>query len=256
MDQENKQLAAIIERTEAGLPSTIPLESRPPPDLAMICRTIEHTLLAPDATSQQIDTLCFDAVQYDFVGVCIRAEWVSRVARNLRGFPIKIVCVIGFPEGTQSTADKVSEAIQAVADGATELDMVINYVWLKEGRFAEVLEEIRAVRNAAINRVGLKVILETSQLNRGEIIAGCVLSVLAGANYVKTSTGFNGPGATPENVAVMRAVCDSMEGHVRVKASGGIKTAQACKKMIQAGASRIGASSGVEIMDGITARAR
>lgn len=182
----------------------------------------------------------------------MRANYVSRAVKNLEGSAVGVACVIGFHEGTYSTEEKVAETKKAVGDKATELDMVLNYPWLKAGRYQDVYEDILAVRNASkiVDGVELKVILETAQLSREEIIAGCVISCLADVDYVKTSTGFNGPGASVENVALMRSVADAVKGEVKVKASGGVRTAEDCVKMIRAGAARIGASAGMKIVQG------
>ncbi|WEW57551.1 hypothetical protein PRK78_003018 [Emydomyces testavorans] len=247
----NEDWSSLIRQIKASLPSPIPISTRPVPEPASIAQTIDHTQLSLSATQSDIDALCAEARQYNFAAVCVRANYVSRAVQNLEGTSIGVACVVGFHEGTHSTAEKVSEAKEAVQKGANELDMVMNYPLLKEGRYMEVFEDIFAVRNAARD-VRLKVILETSQLSKDEIIAGCVVSCLAGADYVKTSTGFNGPGASAENVALMRAVCDLVNKHVKVKASGGVRTAEDCVRMIQAGAERIGASAGVKILEDAT----
>ncbi|MDI1487011.1 MAG: hypothetical protein OHK93_006273 [Ramalina farinacea] len=211
-------------------------------------KTIDHTLLKTDATEAQIDGLCDEARSYDFASVCVRLPWVQRAVQNLRGSPVRVVCVVGFHEGTQATSDKVSEAANAVKAGASELDMVLNWHQLKDEHYDEVCEDIVAVRKAAPSQVPLKVILETSQLSRAQIIAGCVIAEAAGAQFLKTSTGFCGQGATVGNVTLMKAVVGS---RLEVKASGGIKTSKDCRAMLEAGASRIGASSGKQIVDEI-----
>lgn len=211
-------------------------------------KTIDHTLLKTDATEAQIDALCDEARSYDFASVCVRLQWVQRAVQDLKGSPVRVACVVGFHEGTQATSDKVSEAANAVKDGALELDMVLNWQQLKADQFDEVYEDIVAVRQAAPSQVALKVILETSQLSRSQIIAGCVITEAAGAQFVKTSTGFCGQGATVDNVRLMKAVVGS---RLEVKASGGIKTSKDCGAMLEAGASRIGASSGKQIVDEI-----
>ena len=208
-------------------------------------KTIDHTLLKTDATQAQIDALCDEARSYGFASVCVRLPWVQRAVQNLQGSPVRVACVVGFHEGTQATSDKVSEAASAVKAGALELDMVLNWQKLKADQYDEVYEDIVAVRTASI-QVTMKVILETSQLSRSQIIAGCVIAEAAGAQFVKTSTGFCGQGATVENVGLMKAVVGS---RLKVKASGGIKTSKDCRAMLKAGASRIGASSGKQIVD-------
>lgn len=223
-----------------------------PDDPSLIAGTIDHTQLALSATKDQIDTLCTEAREYKFATVCVRLTHVERAVENLRDSGVGVACVVGFHEGTYSTEEKAAEARDAVGKGSTELDMVINYAWLKEKRYMDVYEDINAVRKAAgpRDKVALKVILETSQLSRDEVIAASVLACLGGANFIKTSTGFNGPGASVENVALMRAVAEEVRPGVEVKASGGVRTGDDCIKMIQAGASRIGASAGVKIAQG------
>lgn len=157
-----------------------------------------------------------------------------------------VACVVGFHEGTQSVEEKTTEAARAIDAGAKELDMVINHVLLRHKQYSEVYADIAAVRNVAPHPIILKVILETSQLSPREIIAGCKIAEVAGADYVKTSTGFNGQGATQENVRLMKSV---VGGNMKVKASGGVKTVNDCVVMMEAGAERIGTSSGVSIME-------
>ncbi|KAL1959562.1 hypothetical protein VTO42DRAFT_1597 [Malbranchea cinnamomea] len=226
------------------------LSKYPAPEPSRVPQFIDHTLLALSATEDQIDALCNEAREHSFAAVCVRLNYVERAVNNLKGTSVSVACTVGFHEGTYSTEEKVAEAKAAVQKGAAELDMVMNYVFLKEKKYTSVYEDIHAVRKAAgpSEKVVLKVIIETSQLSRDEIIAASVLSCLAGADYVKTSTGFNGPGANVENVALMRAVCDEVKPAVKVKASGGVRTGEDCIKMIQAGAGRIGASAGVKIV--------
>ena len=211
-------------------------------------KTIDHTLLKTDATGSQIDALCDEARSYDFASVCVRLPWVQRAVQNLQGSPVRVACVVGFHEGTQATSEKLSEAANAVKAGASELDMVLNWHQLKNDHYDEVYADILAVRKAAPSQVALKVILETAQLSRAQIIAGCVIAEAAGAQFVKTSTGFCGQGATVETVGLMKAVVGS---RLEIKASGGIKTSKDCRAMLEAGASRIGASSGKQILDEI-----
>ncbi|KAI1981100.1 hypothetical protein LOZ53_001642 [Ophidiomyces ophidiicola] len=244
----DEEWASRISQIKGSLPTPIPLTSRPVPELTALARTIDHTQLSLSATPFQIDTLCSEAREFNFATVCVRASYVSRAVKNLEGSPIGVACVVGFHEGTYPTDKKAVEAEEASKNGATELDMVMNYVQLKEGQYTAVFNDVQAVRNAAKD-VTLKVILETSQLSRDQVIAASVVSCLAGADYVKTSTGFNGPGARVEDVALMRAVCDLVSKEVKVKASGGVRTAGDCIKMIQAGADRIGASAGVKIVN-------
>ena len=215
-----------------------------------LAQAIDHTLLKLDANEAQIDSLCEEAKKYNFKAVCVRLNWVKRAIHNLRDTSVHVACVIGFHEGTHPTWEKVLEATRAAAEGALELDMVINYPSLKAEKFREVYEDIVAVSQAATSLVKLKVILETSQLSRSDIIAGCVIAEIAGADFVKTSTGFCGSGATLENVRLMRSVVGD---RLKVKASGGIKSTRDCIGMMEAGASRIGTSNGVAIVEGADA---
>ncbi|KKZ60576.1 deoxyribose-phosphate aldolase [[Emmonsia] crescens] len=255
----DSEWSTLISQTLADLPQ-INITNYPPPadPLTSIPKAIDHTQLSLTATEAQIDTLCTEAIKYNFATVCVRANYVSQAVVRLKGTSIGVACVIGFHEGTYSIADKVSETQGAILDGASELDMVVNYPLLKEGKYTDVYEDVLAVRKASeptpeggnvARKVGLKVILETSQLSREQIVAGCVISCLAGADFVKTSTGFNGSGASVENVALMRAVCETFGSGVKVKASGGVRTAGDCVNMMRAGAERIGASAGVKIVE-------
>ena len=207
--------------------------------------TIDHTLLKLDATQGQIDSLCEEARASNFKTVCVRLRWVERCVHNLKGSPVRVACVIGFHEGTSSTEEKAEEAAKAVKAGALELDMVTNWPLLKEKCFSEVYEDIAAVRKAALGDVILKVILETSQLDRYDIVAACTIAEVGKADFVKTSTGFCGQGATVENVRLMKSIVGD---RMKVKASGGVRTIEDCIAMIEAGAGRIGTSSGVAIM--------
>ncbi|PGH15259.1 deoxyribose-phosphate aldolase [Polytolypa hystricis UAMH7299] len=246
----NEEWSSLISKTSSSLPH-LQTSLYPSPDPSAIANTIDHTQLSLSATASQIDTLCAEAREHKFATVCVRANYVARAVENLRGTSVGVACVVGFHEGTYPTAEKVAQARDAVQNGATELDMVIDYPLLKEGKYTDVFEDVLAVRNAAEKGVvGLKVILETSQLSSDEIVAGSVISCLAGADFVKTSTGFNGAGASVENVALMRAVCEAIGKGTKVKASGGVRTAEDCVKMIRAGAERIGASAGVKIVSG------
>lgn len=229
---------------------TAPLGDWTAPYTGPLPQTIDHTLLKLDTDETSIDRLCTEAINHSFKTVCVRPPWVSRAVHNLHDTNVGVACVVGFHEGTYPTADKVAEAATALQAGATELDMVMNYPLLQQGHFLEVLEDVSAVRKVAPGDAVLKVILETSQLSRFDIVAGCVIAELAGANFVKTSTGFNGPGATIENVRLMKA---AVGNRVMVKASGGVRTLGSCEAMIRAGAHRIGTSSGVVIMESLGA---
>jgi len=213
------------------------------PDLA---RMIDHTLLRPDATTGEIETLCREAAHYGFASVCVNSCHVSLCATLLAGSPVKVCATIGFPLGAMSTGAKVQESRTALDDGARELDMVINIGMLKSGNLAYVEEDIRAVVQTAHPRGALvKVILETGLLKDEEKIAACTIAQRAGADFVKTSTGFGHGGASIADVALMRKTVGASLG---VKASGGIRTREDALAMVAAGATRIGASAGVRIL--------
>jgi deoxyribose-phosphate aldolase len=214
---------------------------------AEMAQFIDHTLLKPDATRAAMDTLCEEAISYGFKAVCVNSGWVGYVAKVLKGTPIAVCSVIGFPLGAMSAAAKAFEARQAVNDGARELDMVNNIGDLKSGNYKAVEQDIRAVRLEADHPVVLKVIIETCLLTHEEKIAACKIAQNAGADFVKTSTGFSIGGSTVEDVILMRKTVDPGMG---VKASGGIKDFGTAAAMIAAGATRIGAGAGVAIVNG------
>ncbi|MBL4848154.1 MAG: deoxyribose-phosphate aldolase [Planctomycetes bacterium] len=211
---------------------------------AKIASMIDHTLLKADASKEQVLHLCAEAAKYGFKSVCINPYWVPFAAETLKGHPVEICTVIGFPLGASQPAIKAAEARLAVDQGATEIDMVVNVGALKSGQLDVVEDDIRAVRNA-IPGVVLKVILETALLGDQEKIDGCKASQAAGADFVKTSTGFSTGGATAPDVALMRRVVGDGIG---VKASGGVRNQADAIRMIESGANRIGASAGVKIM--------
>ncbi|KAL2054183.1 hypothetical protein ABVK25_005722 [Lepraria finkii] len=235
-----------INQAEKDLPNTPVIFKVPDVGTEAFAKTIDHTLLKLDATKEQIDAICEEATRFDFKSVCVRLKWVDRVVHSLRGSSVDIACVVGFHEGTQDSAEKAADAKTAVDAGATELDMVMNYELLKQKKYSEVYTDVAAVRDVAPYPIILKVILETSQLSPREIVAGCKIAEAAKADFVKTSTGFNGKGATQENVRLMKSVVGD---NMKVKASGGVKTVNDCIAMMEAGAERIGASSGVGIME-------
>jgi deoxyribose-phosphate aldolase len=211
-----------------------------------IAKLIDHTLLKPDATYAQIDTLCDEAKKFGFASVCVNPVHVKRCAARLRGTNVLVCTVIGFPLGATPSEGKALEARRAVRDGARELDMVINVGALKSGDTRAVYEDIRVVAEVARESgVLLKVIIETSLLTDEEKIAACVAAKKARANFVKTSTGFAKGGATAHDVALM---AEAVEHKLGVKASGGVGSAADARKMILAGATRIGASVGVKIV--------
>ena len=206
---------------------------------------IDHTLLKADASDEAIDLLCEEAKQYHFASVCVNPCYVSRCYKNLLNSEVKVCTVIGFPLGANTTYIKTKEAVEAVFDGAKEVDMVINISRLKAHDDEYVRNEIVSIRNALRQDVILKVIIETCLLTEEEKVRACRLSLEAGANFVKTSTGFSTGGATKEDIALMRQTVGPEMG---VKASGGIRTKDDFLAMIEVGANRIGTSSGVKII--------
>jgi len=209
-------------------------------------RMIDHTLLKPEGTREQIEKLCREAAKYEFASVCVNPTWVSLAAQILRGTSVKVCTVIGFPLGATLTSVKRYEAAEALRLGAQELDMVMNVGALKSGDRTRVETDIRGVCDVVHAGGGsLKVILENVLLSRVEKIAACEICVGAHADFVKTSTGFAAGGATAEDVALMRATVGDRAG---VKAAGGIRTASDLKAMVAAGANRIGASASVAIL--------
>ena len=213
-----------------------------------LARMIDHTLLKPDATRFEIEQLCAEALRYGFASVCVNPSYVQTAARFLSGSPVKICTVIGFPLGATSTAAKVHEAIQAFNDGAREADMVMNIGMLKSGEHNFVRNDIAAVVEAGRTRNAvIKVILETCLLTDEEKISACSLAREAGADFVKTSTGFSKGGAAVQDIALMRKTVGAAMG---VKASGGIRTQEQALAMIAAGATRIGATASILIVTG------
>jgi deoxyribose-phosphate aldolase len=212
-----------------------------------IARLIDHTVLKADATRTEVLQVCAEALKYDFASVCVNSFWVPLVAGELRGSSVKTCTVAGFPLGAASTAAKVAETLEAVSQGASEVDMVINVGALKGGEPDVAQVDIAAVVEAAHQGGAIvKVIIETALLNRDEKVLACQLAVRAGAEFVKTSTGFAKTGATVEDIALMRATVGPGVG---VKASGGVRTLEDLKAMVAAGATRIGASSSVRIIE-------
>jgi len=211
-----------------------------------VAAMIDHTLLKPDATRQDIETLCREAAEYTFASVCVNPTWVSTCARLLAGTTVKVCTVIGFPLGATTPDTKHFETRRAIFDGAREIDMVINVGALKSGDLRLVERDIEAV-TAPSREVGAvsKVILETALLTDEEKVTACTLAKAAGADFVKTSTGFASGGATAADVALMRRVVGAEMG---VKASGGVRDLEGLKAMVAAGATRIGASAGVRIV--------
>jgi deoxyribose-phosphate aldolase len=216
-------------------------------DKRSLAAVIDHTLLKPEATPAEIEKLCSEALSYGFASVCINPCWVRLAHECVSGSPVKVSTVVGFPLGANDTSTKVQEAALAREQGAMEIDMVINIGALRSGDHSFVKDEIREIAKIVKAERGvLKVIIETCLLNEQEKTAACRLAVRAGADFVKTSTGFSKGGATVEDVQLMRR---TVGPDIGVKASGGIRTLAAVKQMLAAGATRIGASASVSIMN-------
>ncbi|WP_430883024.1 deoxyribose-phosphate aldolase [Fusibacter sp. JL216-2] len=212
-----------------------------------LAKYIDHTILKPQTTEEQVKTVCAEAREHGFFSVCVNPCYVSLVKEELEGSETKVCSVISFPLGANIPEVKAFEATKAIADGADEIDMVINIGALKDGKFDYVREDIKAVVEACKGKALLKVIIEACLLTDEEKVKACQLAKEAGADYVKTSTGFSTGGATAEDIALMRKTVGPELG---VKASGGVRDFEGAKKMIDAGASRIGASSSVAIVTG------
>ncbi len=223
---------------------TSPAPKNPAPNVAAL---IDHTILKPDATERDIDRLCDEAAEHRFVSVCVNPVWVPRCAARLRGSGVKTCTVVGFPLGATLPDVKGFETRRAQDLGAEEIDMVIAIGMLKSGKDDEVLRDLEAVTAARRAGVLVKVILETCLLTDDEKRRACRLSVKAGADFVKTSTGFSTGGATVADIALMRSEVGPSLG---VKASGGVKDRATLERMVAAGATRVGASAGVKILKG------
>jgi len=222
-----------------------------PSDLAGF---IDHTLLKPDATAAEIDRMCAEAIEYGFASVCVNPVWARRVADALKGSGVVACCVVGFPFGATMPEIKAMEARRAIRDGAREIDMVVNIGALKSGDFDLVRKDVAGVAEACREAGALcKVILETAMLTDEEKVIASRIAMEAKADFVKTSTGYGGGGATVYDVALMREAVGPKMG---VKASGGIRSADDAKQMIAAGATRIGASAGIQIVTGGTTDGR
>lgn len=220
-----------------------------PVDRTAVARMIDHTLLAPEATSERIRALCDEARELAVGAVCVSPNHVATASAALRGSSIGLASVVGFPSGAHRAEVKAAEAAAAVADGATELDMVVPLGAVVAGEWDVVEEHVRAVRGVAPDPVVLKVIVESAALDDAQLDRVCAVAVAAGADYVKTSTGFHPTGgATTDAVRRMRA---AVGWDIGVKASGGIRDAATALAMIEAGATRIGASASATILDGV-----
>ncbi len=212
-----------------------------------IARYIDHTILKPETTEGEIIKYCQEAKKYGFCSVCVNSAYVQLVSRELKGEDVKVTVVVGFPLGACTTETKVCEAKSSISKGADEIDMVINIGALKGNKNDYVLEDIKAVVSAVSEKVVVKVIIETALLTEKEKGIACELAKKAGADFVKTSTGFSMGGATIEDVKLMRRIVGNEMG---VKASGGIRDYQTAMMMIEAGASRLGCSASVNIIRG------
>lgn len=213
--------------------------------------TIDHSLLRPELTLAEIAEGCALAANYEVASVCVRPADVSAAAERLAGAPVAVGTVVGFPHGSHTTATKVFEAERALGDGAAELDMVINIGWLRSGDDDRVGADIRAVVDTAGRDVVVKVILENAYLTDDEKVRGCRLAEAAGADYVKTSTGFGPGGATIEDLRLMRA---TVSDTVKVKAAGGVRTLDALLEVISLGVDRVGATQTAAILDDFRTR--
>ena len=214
-------------------------------------RYIDHTLLSASATEADVLRLCDEALKYDFYSVCVNSCNVVLAKQALERSNVKICSVVGFPLGAMSTAAKIFEAKTAIEQGATEIDMVMNIGRLKSKNYLAVLKDISDVKNA-IGKTTLKVILEISELSKNEIVKACEICIDAKADFVKTSTGFSKSGATLTAVKIMRK---TVRKQLKIKASGGIRDAETAQKYIDIGVDRIGASSGVAMMNNLTSNA-
>jgi deoxyribose-phosphate aldolase len=216
-----------------------------------VAALIDHTLLRAEATVADVRGVCAEARRYGFASVCVNPYWVGLAVSELAGSGVKVCAVVGFPLGANTAAIKVAEAAEAVRDGAREIDMVLNVGELRGGNLDAVRDEIRAVVDTAHDAGAIvKVILETALLDHEQKVAACLAAKEAGADFVKTSTGFRSGGATVEDVALMRRTVGAAMG---VKASGGVRTLEDLKKMTAAGANRVGASASVKIVEATAA---
>ncbi|MFC7372530.1 deoxyribose-phosphate aldolase [Fictibacillus iocasae] len=216
-----------------------------------IAKMIDHTALKAETTKEQILTLCQEAKEYNFFSVCVNPTWVYTAFEELKGTDVAVCTVIGFPLGANTPEVKAFETKNAIENGATEVDMVINIGALKSGNLELVEKDVRAVVEAAKGKALTKAIIETSLLTDEEKVTACEIAVKAGIDYVKTSTGFSTGGATVEDIRLMRK---TVGPDIGVKASGGVRDRAGVEAMIEAGATRIGASAGIAIVKGETAK--
>lgn len=210
-------------------------------------RLIDHTVLKPETTQGEIETLCQEAIEHNFMSVCVQPTWVNLAADLLKGSQSVVCTVIGFPLGANTTKVKAFEAADAEANGAKEVDMVINIGWVKDEQWEKVLTDIKAVVEAVKEETLVKVIVETALLTTAELEKVTEIVAVSGAEFIKTSTGFSTAGAQITDVELMSRVSN---GRIKVKASGGVRTKVDADKMVAAGANRIGTSNGIEIVAG------
>lgn len=212
----------------------------------LLASLIDHTALKPNTVQAHISKLCSEAIQYHFAAVCVPPIYAKQAIRLLNDTPIKVATVLGFPLGYQPLSIKIAEAKWQCNVGVDEVDMVINIGWVKDGRWQKTAREITALTHCVQSRKKIiKVIFETALLTDSEIIQLCEICDVAGVDFVKTSTGFSGGGATPEIVSLMRS---NLSKNVQIKASGGIRTAEQANAMVTAGATRLGCSSSIDIV--------
>ena len=260
MQDQIKQARQLLEKSGILIPDQIPGDAvwqetrlqaakagKAPGSKAGMTGFIDHTILKPEAKSADIEKLCAEARQYGFYSVCINPGWVPLAAKSLKGSRVKVCTVCGFPLGANATGIKSHEARLAVEQGAAEIDMVVNIGALKSGDHKTVHQDIAAVVEASTGAL-VKVIIETCLLTEEEKILACLIAKSAGAHYVKTSTGFSTGGATVKDIELMRLTVGPQLG---VKGSGGVRSLEEANQMILAGASRIGSSSGVKIIESL-----
>lgn len=243
MSHKLNEIISLADEYLRALPVIPPLLTIPKG--AALAGWIDHTLLKPDATAEQVKKLCAEARQYHFATVCVNPAYIPLAAELLSGSSVGVCSVVGFPLGATFSKMKADETRQVIQAGATEIDTVINIGALKSGDFSLALRDVQAVVKAAAGKAHVKVILEMCFLEQREKIIGCLLCKEAGADFVKTSTGFGPGGATVDDVALMRRLVGADMG---VKAAGGIRTLQDAHRMILAGANRLGASAGISIL--------
>ncbi len=251
IDKITKEVMSKIKNNLKEQNSATDLSGSEKPNLGIttqeLARYFDHTLLKPDAVDTQFDQLCDEAKKFNFYSVCVNSSWVSYVAKKVRGSNVKVCSVVGFPLGEMDSRSKAFETRNAINSGAHEIDMVISVGALKSGNIKYVENDIRAVKRACRSTTVLKVILETSLLTEEEKVIACEICKKVDVDFVKTSTGFGGGGATVPDIELMRRVVGPKMG---VKASGGIRDFKTAVDMVKAGATRIGAGASVAIIEG------